>query len=180
MFKRVLQLYCIFVDKIVIWLGKGASLLVPLLALVVFFGTVARYIFNAPPIWTYDTALFLFGYIAALGGAYAQKRRAHINVDIFYIRVSPNIKIIFDLISYVLGIFFLILVVYLSITKFREALDLNYRRQSEWAPPMWHFWLMFSISGIFFILQLIRDEIMDFYTLITGNNLIESEDENGN
>jgi len=180
MFKRVLQLYCIFVDKAVTWLGKGASSLVPLLALVVFFGTIARYVFNAPPIWTYDTALFLFGYVAALGGAYAQKRRHHINVDIFYTRVSPKVKIIFDLISYSLGIFFLIIVVYLCITKFREALNLDYRRQSEWAPPMWHFWLMFSISGVFFTLQLIRDEILDFYTLVTGHNLFESENENGN
>jgi len=51
MFKRLLQLYCIFVDKTVIWLGKGASVLVPILAGIVFFGTVARYVFNAPLIW---------------------------------------------------------------------------------------------------------------------------------
>jgi TRAP-type mannitol/chloroaromatic compound transport system permease small subunit len=180
MFKKILQLYCVFVDKTVTWLGKGASFLVPFLAAVVFFGTIARYVFNAPPIWTFDTALFLFGYIAALGGAYAQKRRAHINVDIFYIRVPPKVKIVFDLISYSLGIFFLILVIYMSFAKFLEAWNLGYRRQSEWAPLMWHFWLMFSIASFFFALQLIKDEIIDIYRLITGQNLLESEQENGN
>lgn len=180
MFKKILQLYCIFVDKVVIWLGKGASVLVPFLAAVVFFGTIARYMFNAPPIWTYDTALFLFGYIGALGGAYAQKNRAHINVDIFYVRVSPKVKIIFDLISYSLGIFFLLIIIYMCATKFNEALEFNYRRQSIWAPPMWHFWLMFGIAGIFFTLQLIRDEIIELYYLITGLHLFESENKNGN
>jgi len=29
-------------------------------------------------------SLFLFGYIAAFSGAYAQQQRAHINVDIQY------------------------------------------------------------------------------------------------
>jgi len=128
----------------------------------------------------YDAALFLFGYVAALGGAYAQKNRHHINVDIFHAKASTKVKIIFDFISYGLGIFFLILVIYFSFTKFQEAINFDYRRESEWAPPMWHFWLMFSISGVFFTLQLIKDEIMGLYTLITGYNLFESENENGN
>ena len=97
MFKKSLKLFCTIIDKIVMWLGKGASYLMPLLAFIVVFEVVARYAFDAPTIWAYDSSLFLFGYVAALGGAYAQQKRAHINVDILYLTVSPKVKNIFKL-----------------------------------------------------------------------------------
>ena len=179
MFKKSLKLFCTIIDKIVMWLGKGASYLMPILAFVVVYEVAARYLFDAPTIWAYDLSLFLFGYIAALGGAYAQQKRAHINVDILYLTVSPKVKNIFNIISFSLGIFFLIIIFYMSIGKFNEALEFDYRRQSEWAPAMWHFWLMLCIASTLFGMQLLRDIVVEFYHLITGEHLLEKEQNNG-
>ncbi len=173
--KKILQLICSVIDKIIMLLGKGASFMMPILAFIVVYEVVARYLFDAPTIWAYDLSLFLFGYIAALGGAYAQQKRAHINVDILYLSVSPKVKNIFNLISYSLGIFFLIIILYMSITKFNEAIEFDYRRQSEWAPAMWHFWVMLGIASVLFIMQLFRDMIGEAYHLFTGTELIEKE-----
>lgn len=170
-----LKLFCIIVDKIIMWLGKAASVMMPVLAFIVVFEVTARYLFNAPTIWAYDTSLFLFGYIAALGGAYAQQKKAHINVDILYITVSPNVKNIFNLISFSLGIFFLIIVFYVSFGKFNEAIEFDYRRESEWAPAMWHFWVMLCVASTLFIMQLVKDMIIELYHLITGQELFEKE-----
>jgi len=175
MFKKFLQIFCKTVDTIVMWLGKGTSLLMPILAFIVAFEVVARYVFDAPTIWAYDLSLFLFGYIAALGGAYAQQKKSHINVDILYLSVSPKVKNIFNLISYSLGIFFLIIVCYMAITKFNEAIEFDYRRQSEWAPVMWHFWVMLGVASVVFAIQLLRDIIEEAYHLFTGLPLIEKE-----
>lgn len=175
MLKKFLQLFCIVIDKVIMWLGKGASFLMPILAFIVAYEVVARYIFDAPTIWAYDLSLFLFGYIAALGGAYAQQKRSHINVDILYLSVSPKVKNIFNLISFTLGIFFLIIVFKMGLLKFEEALEFDYRRQSEWAPAMWHFWLMLCIASATFIMQLLRDIISEGYHLFTGLPLIERE-----
>ena len=179
MFKKSLILFCTIIDKIVMWLGKGASFLMPVLAFIVVFEVAARYVFDAPTIWAYDLSLFLFGYIAALGGAYAQQKRAHINVDILYLTVSPKVKNIFNIISFSLGIFFLIIIFYMSIGKFNEALEFDYRRQSEWAPAMWHFWLMLCIASTLFGIQLVRDIVVEFYHLVTGEELIEKEPKDG-
>lgn len=179
MLKKNLKLFCSVIDKIVMWTGKVASYLMPLLAFIVVYEVAARYLFNAPTIWAYDSSLFLFGYIAALGGAYAQQKRAHINVDILYLTVSPKVKNIFNVISFSLGIFFLIIIFYVSIGKFNEAIQFDYRRQSEWAPPMWHFWVMLCIASTLFIAQLVRDVIAEIYHLITGEELFEKEPENG-
>lgn len=163
------------VDAIIMWLGKGASALMPLLAFIVVYEVVARYIFNAPTIWAYDMSLFLFGYISALGGAYAQQKKSHITVDILYLSVSPRAKNIFNLITFSLGIFFLIIIFYMGTVKLDEALEYGFRRQSEWAPPMWHFWLMLCIASALFIMQLARDIITETYHLITGLPLLEKE-----
>jgi TRAP-type mannitol/chloroaromatic compound transport system permease small subunit len=179
MFKKSLILFCTIIDKIVMWLGKGASFMMPVLAFVVVYEVAARYLFDAPTIWAYDLSLFLFGYIAALGGAYAQQKRAHINVDILYLTVSPKVKNIFNIISFSLGIFFLIIIFYMSIGKFNEALEFDYRRQSEWAPAMWHFWLMLCIASTLFGIQLVRDIVVEFYHLVTGEELIEKEPKDG-
>lgn len=175
MFKKILQTFCKAVDSAVLWLGRGASFLMPVLAFIVVYEVIARYLFDAPTIWAYDLSLFLFGYIAALGGAYAQQKKAHINVDILYLSVSPKVKNIFNLISYSLGIFFLIIIFYMSITKFNEALEFDYRRQSEWAPVMWHFWVMLCVASVTFAIQLFRDIIEEAYHLFTGTPLIERE-----
>ena len=63
--------YCLGVEFIVRLIGRSVSFLVPLLSLVVAYEVFARYILNSPTIWAYDLSLFLFAYIAALGGAFA-------------------------------------------------------------------------------------------------------------
>ncbi len=176
MLKKSLQIFCIVIDKIIMWFGKVASYLMPLLAFIVVYEVIARYIFDAPTIWAYDLSLFLFGYIAALGGAYAQQKRSHINVDILYLSVSPKVKNIFNIISFSLGVFFLIIIFYMGVTKFNEALEYGYRRQSEWAPPMWHFWLMLCVASVLFSLQLIKDIITESYNLITGSPLVDEKE----
>lgn len=171
----VLRFYCSLVDRIVGFSGKAVAWLMPVLAFVVVAEVFSRYVLDKPTIWAYDLSLFLFGYIAALGGAYAQQRRAHINVDIVYLKVSANTRRIFDLISYSLTIFFLAVLVYICWGKFNEALQFNYRRQSEWAPPMFHFWIMLMVAGGLFIAQLSRDMLDQLVTLFTGEPLLARE-----
>jgi TRAP-type C4-dicarboxylate transport system permease small subunit len=95
----------------------------------------------------------------------------------FYSGTLPNTRRVFNLISYALGIFFLILVCKMSFGKYEEAIEYNYRTQSEWAPPMFHFWVMMVIAAGLFIAQLGRDMVSDVYQLITGNALVPTKDD---
>ncbi|WP_417593891.1 TRAP transporter small permease subunit [Oceanospirillum sp.] len=167
---------CRLVDLIVRFCGKAAAYLMPILAFVVAFEVFSRYVLNSPTIWAFDLSLFLFGYIAALGGAYAQQQKAHINVDILYFRVSKKSRAVFNLISWALGVFFLVLIMKLCFGKFEEAIEYDYRRQSEWAPPMFHFWIMMIVAAGLFAAQLGRDMLAELYFLITGQPLIEDTD----
>jgi len=176
MVTAILRKFCQAVDALVMLCGKASAFLMPLLALVVAFEVFSRYVLNSPTIWAFDLSLFLFGYLAALGGAYAQQKRAHINVDILYLSVRPKIRCVFNLISWSLGIFFLCLIVMMCFGKYEEAIEFDYRRQSEWAPPMFHFWIMMMIACALFIAQLTRDMFAELYFLLTGRLLMPDSD----
>ncbi|MBQ0783793.1 MAG: TRAP transporter small permease [Amphritea sp.] len=173
MFKKILIKFCFTIDWVVRQAGLLASFIMPLLAFVVAYEVFSRYVLGSPTIWAFDLSLFMFGYLAALGGAYAQQKRAHINVDILYLKVSHKTRCIFNLISFSLAIFFLVVIVMMSWGKYEEAIEFDYRRQSEWAPPMFHFWIMMMVASGLFIAQLARDMLAELYFLLTSTALIE-------
>ncbi|UXI03481.1 TRAP transporter small permease subunit [Photobacterium sp. TY1-4] len=177
MLKMAIRGVCLTINRLVFWVGASASVLMPFLALTVAFEVFSRYVLGAPTIWAYDVSLFLFGYIAALGGALAQQRKAHINVDVLYLSVPPRIKALFNLFSYMLAMFFLAVVLKMSFGKFEEAIEFNYRRQSEWAPSMTHFWVMMMVACGVFLLQYLSDLIQDVYFLMTGRDVLASPSE---
>lgn len=177
MFVTALRTYCSSIQYLVALIGKSISILMPMIALVIAFEVFARYLFTKPTIWAYDLSLFFSSYLAALGGAYAQQKKAHINVDILYLSVSANVKRIFHLLSGCLAIFFMAVVIYASYDKFNEAVQFNYRRMSEWAPVMHHFWMMLIVAASLMILQYSSDMIKDLFHLITGHDLIPQQDE---
>lgn len=151
----------------------------PLLALVVAFEVVSRYLLNRPTVWAFDVSLFIFAYVGALGGAFAQQRKAHINVDILYLSVPPRWKHVFNLLSYLLGGFFLVIVCHLGWGKMEEAIEFDYRRQSEWAPSMIHFWVMIVAASAVFLLQLSSDFLQNLWQLMTGQPLLDDRETGG-
>lgn len=190
MFVSLLRSLCRLIDLLSKYAGYAASILMPLLAFIVSYGVFCRYFLNRPSIWAFDLSLFLFGYVAILGGAYAHLIRAHITVDILYRNVSSKTRKVFDLISFSMAIFFLVLMLDLSFEKLLDALKFGTRRQSEWAPPMHHFWIMTIFACGVYILQLGRDVVANLYNLFTDKELIpkkitesysmDMEEENGN
>lgn len=173
MLSKLLSFYCLNVNRLVRGIGVSASVLMPILALTVAFEVFSRYVLGEPTIWAYDVSLFLFGYIAALGGALAQQNKAHINVDVLYLSVSIRMRACFNLLSYSLAIFFLVVILMMAFGKYEEAIEFNYRRQSEWAPSMAHFWVMMVVACGSFILQFSSDMVQDFYYVVKGEALIE-------
>lgn len=174
MFVSWLRRFCRGSEFIVRMAGYAAAGLMPFLAAIVSFEVFSRYFLDRPTVWAFDLSLFLFGYVASLGGAYAHQQRAHITVDIFYQKVSPKTRKVFDLISFALAIFFLVLIVSVCYDKLLDAIKYDIHRQSEWAPPMLHFWIMTIIAGCLFILQMVKDMAVNIYSLVTGNELLET------
>jgi len=172
MLESTLRSYCLFIHFIVTLIGKLASYLVPLLAAVVAFEVISRYVFGHPTIWTNDVSLYLFCSISGLTGAFAQLKKSHIRVDILYVKVSPNMRSIFDLIAYTLIIIFLFIVLTSCWERLVEAFQNSYKRPSEWAPAVYPFWFICVASSVLMLAQYSTDFICSLFRLFTGRKLL--------
>lgn len=172
MIERILKGYCLTIRQVVGFIGRSVSYLMPILAGIVAFEVFARYILGKPTVWAYDTSLFIFGYISALGGAYAQQRDAHINVDIFHAKVSETTRRVFDLFTSILAIGFLAVMVKVCGSMFLESIDFHYKTQSEWAPSTHHFWLMITVSAFIFLAEYSTELVCNVFYLAKGRELI--------
>src|ERR1043166_3160788 len=75
------------------------------LVLAVSYEVIARYLFDAPTIWSFDVTYMLYGTLFMLGAAYALHKGAHIRTDFFYEKWSDKTKGMVDSISYIVFFF---------------------------------------------------------------------------
>jgi TRAP-type mannitol/chloroaromatic compound transport system permease small subunit len=168
---RFIKLALRAVDRLSEGIGLLVSVLMPAMVLVLAIEVVARYVFNSPTIWAYDTAIFMFGYTGLLGGAYALKRKEHINVDLFYTRFSPRGRAVLDVITGLLFFFFMGLVFVYGWTAAIEALKGGEATATLWGPPIGHFKLMIPIGAALLILQGLANWTRSLYLAATNKEL---------
>ncbi len=156
------------VDRLSGLVGGAVAVLVPLMTLVICYEVVARYFFNAPTIWAHDLAVFMFGYLGILSGAYVQRRHRHITVDVVHIHLSPRARAALDVISGLLAFFFLGLVAVYGWHKAMEAFEIGARMSTEWGPPKAHFMLMVPLGAVLLILQSLADWLRNLHLAVSG------------
>ena len=90
---KILQL----IDQINIWAGKIVSFFLIVVIVILAVEVVLRYVFSSPSIWIEETSQILFtGYII-MGAGYTYYVDGHVNMNIFYGRLSARGKRIIDL-----------------------------------------------------------------------------------
>ena len=89
------------IDSISIWSGKIFRWTALILSAVVIYEVIARYIFNSPTIWAFDSAMFFYSALYLMGGAYVLWEGKHIRVDVIYMLFSKRTQAILDVIFYV-------------------------------------------------------------------------------
>jgi TRAP-type mannitol/chloroaromatic compound transport system permease small subunit len=161
--------------KKVDWISEASGKVVSYLGLILAFAVTlevgARYIFNSPTKWGYETAIFAFGSYVILGGAYTLRHDAHVRVDVFYGFRSPRGKAILDIITFWLFLAFAgILVVkgwefgWTSLRNFEHT-------DTAWSPPVYYFKMTLFIGAVLLLLQGIARFIRDLYLVFTGKEL---------
>ena len=73
-----MQQYLLQIDKLSTWVGKTFSWCVLILTFVTVYDVMARYVFNSPTGWAYDTEYILYGTLFMMAGAYAVSQNAHV------------------------------------------------------------------------------------------------------
>src|SRR5437868_8865196 len=162
-----------FTDTTGVWL---AWLNVPLVA-AVSYEMIARYVFNAPTVWSFDVTYMLYGTIFMLGCAYALHKGAHIRTDFFYENWSVKTRGMVDSISYV--VFFFPSIIMLLAASGSEAWYAytisETSEQTPWRPILWPYKSVVPITCVLLLVQGISEVIKSTYAWRRGIVLEEKE-----
>jgi TRAP-type mannitol/chloroaromatic compound transport system permease small subunit len=163
------------IDTLSEWTGRAAAWMIVPLVLALTYEVVARYAFDAPTIWAYDTAYMLYGGHFMLGAAYTLLHKGHIRTDFFYEKWPLRRQAIIDACCYLFlflffpGLFFFLLASWdNAFHSFRIG---ETSEASVWRPILWPFKMAMPVTAVLLILQGISDFIKSAWAARTGRPL---------
>jgi TRAP-type mannitol/chloroaromatic compound transport system permease small subunit len=156
------------IDTLSEYSGKIFLWLVVALIGVLAYETIARYVFNSPTNWVYETSFMIGGALAVMAWSYTHKHHSHIRVDLIYTHVSPRGRALIDVVSSIIFLFpFLIVLMYGGYSGVEFAWRAHERFvESNWLPPAGPIKTVVFIGFILFTLQALAQFSRDVYMLI--------------
>jgi TRAP-type mannitol/chloroaromatic compound transport system permease small subunit len=167
---RIIDTFTDLTGSLFAWLS------VPLVAAVAY-EVFARYLFNAPTIWSFDLTYMLYGALFMLGAAYALHKGAHIRTDFFWDTFSPRTRGLIDSIAYIVFFFpsFTVLML-ISWHEAEYAFQINEMSdQTPWRPILWPFKGIVPLACLLLLIQGFSELLKSLYMARTGVELEHKE-----
>jgi len=127
--------YVRWVDALNHGVGRVVMYMIFAMIAILFWSSVSKTFFQ-PSLWTLEMAQFLMVAYYLLGGGYALQNDSHVRMDLLYSRWSDKGKARADAMTSIFLIFFLIMLLYGSISSTEYALKYGEKSYSSWAPKM--------------------------------------------
>ncbi len=159
------------VDAISEWSGRIFAWLAVALPAVVVYGTLMRYLFHKPPIWTFEMTVFIYAALFLLGMAYTLLHDAHARIDVFVVHAPLRMRLILDIFSYLVFFFPFVVVVILQSIDF--AAWSWVRRETSffpWHPPVYPVKTIIPVAFFLLFLQGLADFIRKINLAIRGQS----------
>jgi len=157
---RALTLYVRWAEWLCRAVGRAAMWLVFALMGVLIWAALARAT-AASPIWTDETAQFLFLSYFFLGGAWSLQLGSAVRMDLLYAQWSHRRRAAVDALTVVTLLVYLGVLLWGGWDSLVYALEFNERRPGAWRPPMWPIKAVMVFGLVLMLLQvtafLIRD-----------------------
>lgn len=156
------------IDSISEWTAKIGRWFGVALVVVVTYGVVTRYVFNAPKLWTYEVNVMLGASLYVLAFCYTHRHRAHVRVDMIYAHLPNRGRAIIDVLGDLFLFFpFIFLLVYNSWDWMFYAWTSGERMPiTGWYPPAGPLRTIIMIGLSLFALQGLAQFVRDLYLLI--------------
>lgn len=109
------------IDWFIDFVGRAASWIALLLALVMGANVLLRYGFSLGWIWAQELEWHLLVPICLIGMSYALRHKDHVRVDILFSRFDARTKLVVDILSSCLMMAFALFVVWLSLAYVNQS-----------------------------------------------------------
>jgi len=156
------------IDIINEWTGRIFAPLISVLALVVFYEVMARYLFNRPTSWAHDVSSFFLIALTMGGFGYTLLHKAHVNMDVLYVRFPTRTRAILDVISFPLFFIFCAVLVWKGFDMALTSIDKLETTTSPFRGPMYLVKPMVPIGASLALLQGLATLVRNLITAITG------------
>jgi TRAP-type mannitol/chloroaromatic compound transport system permease small subunit len=152
------------------WSGRVVMFAVATLIVTICYDVFARYLFNAPTMWSYTLSYMLGTSIIALGMPYVYYHNANVRVDVIYSKLSPKGRLVLDV---VLTIFLSLPLIFMLTKVFgqdawRAYVTHEVATESIWYPLFWPFKTVVTLSFALLFLQGIATFVKDVTCLTKG------------
>jgi TRAP-type mannitol/chloroaromatic compound transport system permease small subunit len=154
------------INRVTEWSGKILLWFPWMVAGIILWEIILRTFFNLPTIWAHELSLMVFGALSILAGAYAHKYRGHVNMDLFYSRLSPRGKMIMDLITFPFFLCFCGILLWKGWSFAWRSILLWELSQSNWAPLIWPIKLTIPLGALLIILQGVSNLLSDITSVL--------------
>ena len=127
---------------------------------VLFYSSITKTFFH-PALWTLEFAQFLMVSYFLLGGAYSIQLKGHVRMDLIYSQRSEHTQHIWDSVTSIFMIAYLVMLLYGSISSLTYAIEYGERSYSSWRPYMWPVKVLMATGIILMLLQAISQFFKD-------------------
>tara|TARA_Y100000590_G_scaffold117257_1_gene134027 strand:- start:599 stop:1258 length:660 start_codon:yes stop_codon:yes gene_type:complete len=158
-----IKYYVLTIDWICEKIGRITMYLVFIMMAILILSFVTRNIINFPLLWIIEMAQFTMTAYYLLGGGFSMLMDDHVRMDLFYSKFSERNKARMDALTSIFLIFYLIVLLYGSITSLIYTLETNQRLFTAWAPYVWPIKVLMLIGIFLMLLQSISMFFKDIY-----------------
>ena len=155
------------IDTLSKWIGKIFRWAALALSMIVLYEVIARYIFNRPTIWAFDTGMMFFSLLFLFGGGYVLWEGGHIRVDVIFAQFSRRTQAIIDTVFYLIFFFPFVWVMiwYGNRIAYRAWLAREISNTSQWGEPIYPWRYVIPLAFLFLFLQGIAEFVRTIRSL---------------
>ena len=157
--------------------GKTLSLLMLPLILQIIYGALMSYFYKAPPIWGFETTIFLYGSFFMLGSGYCHREKKHVAVDVLLQNVGPKTKRVLSIFAELTVLFVALVLLYFGSHAAYRSTMMGERstHQTPFNPTVWWYRWVIPISCALISWQAFKDML----GLITGKGTDKDREAKG-
>lgn len=143
--------------------GSLAGALLWIIAVIVTYEVVVRYLFNTPTTWVQESSVYLWMGVGFLGAACALKHNSHFAITIFIDKLSARNRRRMQITTNTIGFAYSLVFVYQGYLQAKFAYDLDDISTGLMATPLWIPWMTIPVGGILLALQFVSKIAEEIY-----------------
>ena len=150
---KFISFYVSVVDYVCEKVGRFVMYGIFLMMFLLILSFITRNIINLPLMWIIEMAQFTITAYYLLGGGYSMITDDHVRMDLFYGKLSKKGKAKMDAFTSIFMIFFLVILLYGSISSLQYTLEYKQKLFTAWAPYLWPIKSLMLLGILLMLLQ---------------------------